>query len=233
VKALAQAHSYRFHGGTIRVAVWHGQPDVAAIALRGSDVPSARVVDELLDRLRHDGYREVITNALGPGASVALVDAGFAVRGRLHLLQHALDDIPPRSNRTRRAARGDRAAIVATDAAAFDDFWRFDDLAIREAARATPRAHMRVAPKNRLAGYGLFGRAGPTGYVQRLAVAPESQGEGLGRALLTDGLNWLRTRGARCAFVNTQVDNDRALALYLRAGFTRMAVGLCLMGREL
>jgi len=230
---LAQAHSYRFHGGTIRVAVWHGQPDVAAIALRGSDVPPARVVDELLARLGRDGYREVITNAVGPSGSIALVDAGFSVRGRLHLLQHSLEGLAPRSNRTRRAARADRRAIIATDAAAFDDFWRFDELALREAARATPRSHARVAPRGNLAGYGLFGRAGPTGYVQRLAVTPQSQGEGLGRALLTDGLLWLHNRGARCAFVNTQVENERALELYVRAGFTRMPVGLCIMGREL
>jgi ribosomal protein S18 acetylase RimI-like enzyme len=233
VKASTQAHSYRFRGGTIRVAVWHGRPDVAAIALRGSDAPSARVFEGLLDRLREDGFREVLTNAVGPNASAGLVDAGFSARRHLHLLQHSLKELPPRTRRTRRATRADRAGIVAIDAAAFDEFWRFDALALREAARATPRSHTLVAPRVDVVGYGLFGRAGPTGYVQRLAVAPAAQGQGLGRALLVDGLHWLRTHGARAVFVNTQENNGHALDLYLRTGFARMPVGLCIMGREL
>lgn len=176
----------------------------------------------------------MLTNAVGPTASVALVGAGFSTRGRLHLLQRSLDALPPRTRRTRRANRADRNNIVAIDAAAFDEFWCFDELALREAARATPRSITLVAPRvGEPSGYGLFGRAGTTGYVQRLAVEPRAQGCGMGRALLTDGLHWLRLHGARCAFVNTQDDNERALELYLRAGFEQIPVGLCIMGREL
>jgi ribosomal protein S18 acetylase RimI-like enzyme len=234
VTAQAKAHSYRFRDGVVRVATWHGKPDVATIAVRAADTPSPRTLDRLLDRLRDAGYRQVLTNAVGPGTSVWLVDSGFAVRGRLHLLEHALDDLPKPSRRTRRAARADRDAIVAVDAASFDDFWRFDELALREAMRATPRAHTRVAAlKGTVVGYGLFGRAGTTGYVQRLAVGPEGQGHGLGRALLFDGLRWLHVHGATRALVNTQEDNERALDLYVRAGFTRCPVGLCVLGRDL
>jgi len=175
-----------------------------------------------------------VTNALGPGASLPLVDVGFAVRDRLHLLVHDLAQLPPATGRTRRATRSDRESVLAADAAAFDDFWRFDALALREAMRATPRAHTRVAPRPRDAcGYGLFGRAGAAGYVQRLAVAPTSQRQGLGHALLTDGLRWLRSHGARRAYVNTQEDNERALALYLGTGFEQLPVGLNVLGREL
>ena len=82
-------------------------------------------------------------------------------------------------------------------------------------------------------GYGLFGRAGNDGYVQRLAVHPEAQGDGLGRALLADGLRWLQRRGAVHAYVNTQSDNDRAYGLYCASGFTPMPIGLCVLGRAL
>jgi ribosomal protein S18 acetylase RimI-like enzyme len=124
--------------------------------------------------------------------------------------------------------------MLAADAAAFDEFWRFDALSLQEAARATPRSHTRVAPVQRDPwGYGLFGRAGATGYVQRLAVAPVAQRRGLGRALLTDGLLWLRSHGARHAYVNTQEDNVAALALYLHVGFNQLPVGLNVLGREL
>ncbi len=184
--------------------------------------------------MQQAGYREVVTNALGPGASLPLVDFGFAVRGRLHLLVHDLAGLPAQTHRTRRAARSDRASLLEADAAAFDEFWRFDALDLREAARATPRAHTRVAPAaHEPHGYGLFGRSGIAGYVQRLAVAPEAQHQGLGHALLVDGLRWLRAHGANCAYVNTQEDNERALALYLRSGFRQLPVGLNVLGREL
>jgi ribosomal protein S18 acetylase RimI-like enzyme len=229
-----RAQSYRFRGGVARVAAWHGRDDVASLALHGPDAPTPRTLRRLLERLHEEGYREVVTNALGPGASLPLVDVGFAVRGRLHLLAHDLADLPPESGRTRRASRTDRSTLLETDAAAFEEFWRFDAVALREAARATPRSHLRVAPvQPDPLGYGLFGRAGTAGYVQRLAVAPEVQRRGLGHALLTDGLHWLRSHGAKRVYVNTQEDNDRALALYLRSGFTQLPVGLHVLGREL
>ncbi len=232
--SAARAQSYRFRGGVARVAAWHGRPDVASLALRGADAPSPRTLRRLLDRLRDAGYREVVTNALPPGASLPFVDIGFAVRGRLHMLVHDLEELPPPSDRTRKATRRDRDAILAVDAAAFDDFWQFDATALHEATRATPRTHVRVAPQDdELCGYGLFGRAATTGYVQRLAVAAGAQGGGYGRALLTDGLQWLRAQGATRAFVNTQEHNARALDLYVRAGFSQLPVGLCVLGREL
>jgi ribosomal-protein-alanine N-acetyltransferase len=206
---------------------------VASLAFHGTDTPSGQSIEHLLERLQRAGYREVVTNALGPTASLPLVDAGFAVRGRLHLLTHDLEELPPASGRTRRAARGDRTAVLRADAAAFDEFWHFDAVALREAVRATPRAHIRIATREETVGYGLFGRAGSAGYVQRLAVAPAAQRCGLGRALLNDGLRWLRGRGARRVYVNTQEDNERALALYLRAGFLQLPVGLHVLGREL
>jgi ribosomal protein S18 acetylase RimI-like enzyme len=234
VKAQTKAHSYRFRGGVVRVAAWHGRPDVATIAVQGVDPPTARTLERLLGRLREAGYREVLTNAVGPGTSLWLVDSGFAVRGRLHLLEHDLRALPKPSRRTRRATRADREQIVGVDVDAFDEFWQFDELALREATRATPRAHTRVAARGvEVFGYGLFGRAGPTGYVQRLAVRPKQQGLGLGRALLGDGLNWLLLHGATRALVNTQENNERALDLYVRSGFRRLPVGLSVLGRDL
>jgi ribosomal protein S18 acetylase RimI-like enzyme len=229
-----RAQSYRFRGGVARVAAWHGRTDVASLALHGPDAPSPRALRRLLERMQRAGYREVVTNALGPGASLPLVDFGFAVRGRLHLLVHDLGGLPAETGRTRRAARSDRAAVLAADAAAFDEFWRFDSVALREAAHATPRAHTRVAPADgEPVGYGLFGRSGIAGYVQRLAVAPAFQDLGFGHSLLVDGLRWLRGHGASRAYVNTQEDNERALALYLRSGFRQLPVGLNVLGREL
>jgi ribosomal protein S18 acetylase RimI-like enzyme len=233
-----KTQSIRFRGGVARVAAWHGRPDIASVALECRGAPPLAAVETLLDELRAAGYREVITNALAPGPSLPLVDCGFQIRGRLHLLAYDFATAAPASaagsaRRTRRSTAADRTALLAIDAAAFEEFWRLDDLGLAQAARATPRSHLRVNCGVPIAGYGLFGRADRTGYVQRLAIHPSSQGEGLGRALLVDGLRWMRARGARQAFVNTQADNNRALALYERAGFQRLPVGLCVLGRTL
>ncbi|HET9730368.1 MAG TPA: GNAT family N-acetyltransferase [Acidimicrobiia bacterium] len=231
---FAMAQSYRFRGGSARVGAWHGRTDVASLVLRGETPPTCRALERMLDRLRAAGFREVITNALAPATSLPFVDAGFAVRGRLHLLSYDLSSVPPKSTRTRRALRSDRASILDVDHGAFEEFWRFDEPALHDARRATPHTHVRVAPKRGdIAGYGLFGRAGLSGYVQRLAVAPAQQGAGLGRALLIDGLIWMRAHGATRALVNTQENNARALDLYTATGFSRLPVGLCVLGREL
>jgi ribosomal protein S18 acetylase RimI-like enzyme len=228
-----KTQSIRFRGGVARVAAWHGHSDIASVALQCRGAPSAEAIELLVAQLRASGYREVITNALAPGASLPLVDAGFRIRGRLHLLSHDFASLPDASRRTRRAGAADRHNVLAVDAAAFDEFWRLDDVGLDQAARATPRSHLRVTRSDPIAGYGLFGRADGVGYVQRLAIHPDSQGSGNGSALLTDGLRWLRTRGARSAFVNTQVENERALHLYEQAGFRRLPVGLCVFGRTL
>ena len=113
--------------------------------------------------------------------------------------------------------------------------WQFDDLALRGsgAGHAARAPASRAGRRAQSSAYGLFGRANAVGYVQRLAVAPSTQGTGLGRALLGDGLEWLRSHGAAHALVNTQDDNARGLALYLSAGFARLPVGLCVLGRDL
>jgi ribosomal protein S18 acetylase RimI-like enzyme len=233
-----KTQSIRFRGGVARVAAWHGRPDIASVALECRGAPPVAAVEALLDELRAVGYREVITNALAPGPSLPLVDAGFEIRGRLHLLSHdftAAASVPAGAapRRTRRSTAADQPAVLAVDAAAFDEFWRLDAVGLEQAAQATPRSHLRVNRGERVTGYGLFGRADRTGYVQRLAIHPGAQGEGLGLALLNDGMRWMRMRGARTAFVNTQADNSRALRLYERAGFQRLPVGLCVLGRTL
>lgn len=53
-----------------------------------------------------------------------------------------------------------------------------------------------------------------------LAVKPEFQGRGLGRALVSHCLQILnRVEGNRAVFLHTQTWSHRAIAIYLRAGF--------------
>src|SRR5205807_216631 len=76
-------------------------------------------------------------------------------------------------------------------------------------------------------------RRGSSGYLQRLAVHPDRQRAGLGRALTLDGLRWMRRHGGAQAAVNTQVGNEPALALYQRLGFRLKPGGLAVLRRDI
>jgi mycothiol synthase len=59
------------------------------------------------------------------------------------------------------------------------------------------------------------------GEVYVIGVAPASQGTGLGKALLLEGLAYLQARGLREVILYVDDDNTTAMGLYERMGFTR------------
>ena len=61
-------------------------------------------------------------------------------------------------------------------------------------------------------------------FVQTIAVAPRSQGSGLGARLLQALLDEAARRGQGRVLLEVRADNQRALALYERFGFRRTAV---------
>ena len=219
----------------LRVGPWRGDHSVAYVAPATERPPSAAIVRHACEVLAARGYREVLTAALAAPERVGFVAAGFEVRDSLHLLAHDLRQLPTaRSAPLRRGRRGDRVDALAVDGRAFPPFWRLDEGGLQEALTATPSARFRVATMHRrIVGYAVTGRAGRRGYLQRLAVDPDVQGRGLGRALVVDSLAWMRRRGVLDAVVNTQVANERALALYLATGFRLQPSGLEVLGRTI
>ncbi|MDQ1398067.1 MAG: hypothetical protein QOG64_3326 [Acidimicrobiaceae bacterium] len=228
----------RFGREEARTGPWRGDHQVAFLApLPERPAPSAEFVRRCLDVLSSRGFSRVVTGALSPSEQAGFLAAGFVVEERLHLLAHDLHDVPdlpPEARALRRARHRDRPTVLAVDARAFPPFWRLDERGLEEAVTATPRARFRVAVVDgRIGGYAICGRASSRGFVQRLAVEPVAQRHGLGRALMVDGLRWLRRRGVDRAVVNTQLGNDAALALYERLGFRREATGLSVLSTGL
>jgi ribosomal protein S18 acetylase RimI-like enzyme len=219
----------------LRVGAWRGDGSVAYVAPVTERPPSAALVRHACTVLAERGYREVLTAALAAPERAGFLAAGFEVRDALHLLAHDLRDVPPLGNaHLRRGRRSDRAVALSVDHRAFPPFWRLDEGGLHEAMTATPSARFRIALVGRtVVGYAVTGRAGRRGYLQRLAVDPTVQRQGIGRALVADSLHWLQRRGVTNAVVNTQVENERALQLYLATGFRLQPSGLEVLGRTI
>lgn len=221
----------------LRIAPWRGDATTAYLTpSRGR--PTVASIARSVEALSRAGYHTALTAALAPDDAAPFLHAGFSVHERLHLLVRTVDPPPAfdaHLELVRRGRRGDRPLLLAVDHAAFPTFWRLDEAALEDALTATPSVRLRVADPpgggSGLAGYAITGRAGPRGYLQRLAVHPDAQRTGLGSALVSDALRWLRRRGAREVLVNTQEDNRAALALYESLGFRLQREGLAVLRR--
>lgn len=222
-------------GDRIQYRPWRGRSDVAAVVPFAADRRvSSEVVEQCLSVLRTRGYESVYTSALTPGELDPFVANGFAVHEELHLLSRRLDDRGlSQLRRLRRARRQDWDRVLEIDNAAFRPFWRFDRAGLSDALAATPARRFRVTRPDPIVGYHIAGRAGSAGYVQRVAVHPDAQGQGWGLCLVNDALRWMQRSGARIAYVNTQLDNSNALALYEKAGFEVEARRLTVLERDL
>jgi ribosomal protein S18 acetylase RimI-like enzyme len=232
----------------VRTGPWRGDHRVAYLApVPAAPLPSAEFLRHCLDTLAGRGYGRVVTPALSPLEQIGFLAAGFELEEHLHLLGLDMDELVadkpsiPSPYRLRRVRSRRVPEVLQVDAAAFSPFWRLDQGGLDEAIGATPRTRFRAAEgagmdtgigverRPRIVGYAICGRSGDRGFVQRLAVAPDAQGRGLGRAMLVDGLSWMRSRQVGRAVVNTQYGNESALALYRSMGFRPEPTGLSVL----
>lgn len=210
-----------------RLRTWPNQPGVAQMVLTDhTKSPSYTTLDDWINVIRRWNYRRVRTGALAATATEAFVEYGFEKVQTLALLKAGISrrtefDPPVHELRT---IRGPQQLSIAAriDSEAFENGWELDSSAIVDACHATPQHRIRLAvtPTDEPAGYVITGRNGSAGFVQRLAVRPDHEGQGIATSLLLDGLHWLQRKGVREVLVNTDFENQRALDLYARFGFT-------------
>ena len=227
-------------GTVLRLSPWRGNAQSVQVVVVVGPAPRFQDMDRLLDYLDHRGVLTVVTTALGPVDQRPFVEAGFTPHEHLLLLERAIEpnDPPARGRRTRPARRQDQDAVLALDEEAFASssaFWRFDRAALAEAGQATQACRRRLikGSQGQPIGHAVTGRTSTIGFLQRLAVDPSAEGQGIGSALVVDALRWLGRTGARKAWVNTQPGNLRARNLYLRHGFVEREVGLDVLIRSL
>lgn len=256
------AKTLRLGHDRLRLRPWAGEAGTGLLILlsSGSAVSNAAVAASI-ESAAAQGYLRIRTSALSHIEAEPFLRAGFEPSQQLALLSRPIQ--PGLSERNgdlaiRRARRRDRPSVLAVDQAAFEPIWQLDRDGLVDALRATPFRHFRVVrsdgePKPRqphgfsfrhfrvarsdgdkaLTGYAISGRSGPAGYLQRLAISPRQQGQGVGAALVIDGLRWMARRGATQAWVNTPQHNTGALRLYERLGFEQVHPGLQVLELDL
>ena len=223
----------RLGSDRLRIGPWTGEADTGQIILL---TPGTAVADSsaaaAIEAAAARGFRRMRTSALSSYESEPFLRAGFQPCQQLALLTRPIPDefpVPDGNVVIQRARRRDHPTVLAVDNTAFDPFWQLDQAGLHDALRATPHRYFRVVRQNSgapIAGYAISGRSGPSGYLQRLAVAPDQQGHGTGAALVIDGLAWMARWGVTQVWVNTPHHNTSALRLYERLGFEPVTPGL-------
>jgi mycothiol synthase len=175
-----------------------------------------------------------------PAAARLAEAAGFGLTRSLYQLRRPLDGVidPPHvpDGVTVRAFEPgrDEEAWLAVNARAFahhpeQGAWTLADLAARERQDWFDPAGFFLAERDgTLAGFHWTkvhpddGEGdGPVGEVYVVGVDPAEQGTGLGKALTVLGLRYLQSRGLPAVMLYVDGDNEAAVALYGKLGFTR------------
>lgn len=154
----------------------------------------------------------------------ALRDAGMTLTARVQYF--ALERLqqrtwPPPSTSTaytiRDATPTDLASLTSLDSLTFAPLWRYSQRHLQDALLHGPLllAHSNGA----VIGYCALLLEHATCTIARLAVHPDYQGQGYGRALLIAGLQVAQQWGCTRALLNTQADNHRSQQLYRSLGF--------------
>lgn len=112
----------------------------------------------------------------------------------------------------------DLPAVSELDHRAFQDPWRMDAEALAVTLRNAALARTADVGST-IVGYELCTETYQGWHLARLAVDPQYQHRGIGRALVVDVLEAKQHRGARALTVNTQAENTFSLRLYRSLAF--------------
>lgn len=240
------------HRVRARFGRWPHDDDVVHLVLLDHHmVPTAGDVRGWITRARSTGAQAIRTGALFPPSTPAFTESGFVVIDTLRLMELDLGSDPieerspvrvpgserlrrrpsPRPVRLRRRQLDEAAEI---DHRSFGPPWSNDAAALGDIVDATPQTRARgIRVDGQMVAFAISGRAGRTGYVQRLAVDPSARRRGLASTLLADAVGWMRRHHVTRVLVNTAIENEPATSLYRSFGFVERPERLRILERAL
>jgi ribosomal-protein-alanine N-acetyltransferase len=112
----------------------------------------------------------------------------------------------------------DIEAVIELDQSAFKDIWQYSAETLRQAYKHSAIATI-IEHNDEPLGYQISTASIYGAHLARLAVAPQWQGRGFGRALVVDVINRFFHQGVLKVSVNTQTDNEQSLRIYRKLGF--------------
>lgn len=198
--------------------------------------PKRDQVRRWLDEIASLGYTSVRTGALAANTAEIADDLGFQCVQRLVLLEHTDPASAARraDHNTHRLLPSSYGQISDIDRRAFGAPWGLDRDSIDDVCAATPHHRARATgDRAQPVGYAIAGRDGRSGFLQRLAVDPDAQCAGHGRALVLDAMRWFGRWHVGRVLVNTHEHNEAALHLYHDLGFTDLDETLGVFERAL
>jgi len=210
---------------------WNDTVPMAHLRLVRGGGPS--FIGDCVETLLGLGISAVLSPPLPRSARTAWEAAGFDLHADLTLMRLSLDRTPPPSHLVQTGDSSNIPEALRIDAAAFDEFWKFDGRALDEAMAATSSAVLHVVPNpdNGLAGFAVTGAGQTIAYLQRLAVDPRWQAQGIGRSLVRTSARWAKRAGTGALMLNTQTDNVSAIGLYESEGFHPLEDPLAVLSR--
>lgn len=206
--------------------------DVVAMAhlrpLRGG---GSAFLSDCVEAIHGIADSRVLSPPLPRSAQQAWHEASFEPHADLALMRRDLDRIGSPDHLVLLGDETDYDEALRIDAAAFPDFWRFDRHALLEAITATPSSVFHVVRNDAggLSGYAVSGVGNSIAYLQRVAVDPTDQGNGIGRSLIRTAALWARRQQARAIMLNTPVGNVPASCLYESEGYTTLPEPLAVL----
>lgn len=208
---------------------WNDAVDEATLRLvRGGSTFIAACTERLLSV----GAPAVLSSPLAPSARRPWESAGFVDHLDLALMRLSLDvAVPAPQHLVVKDDHFDLDLMLEIDTAAFPVFWRFDRAALLESTQATTEAGVFVIRDGAegIAGYAVVGYGHAISYLQRVAVHPTWQGAGMGRSLVRAAGRSAQRKGSRAMLLNTQFDNDPAIALYESEGYVKLPETLAVL----
>lgn len=207
---------------------WNDTVDLAHLRMQRGN---AAFIVECVEALRELGVPGVLSPPLPESAQRLWKEARFEPHAELALLKLDLGSVRPPDHLVVTGSNSDIREALRIDAAAFDEFWRFDRNAMDEAIESTRKSVIHVVRKagGGLAGFAVTGIGVTIAYLQRLAVDPAAQGRGIGRSLVRSSARWAAREGARSLMLNTQTDNVPAIRLYESEGFAVLSEPLAVL----